>query len=43
MMKEKWVCVFPDLKGTLVQRELRSVIDDRVQISFEFYYPKDQR
>lgn len=44
VMKAKSVWeVFPDLKGTLVERELRSVIDDRVQISFEFYYPKDQR
>lgn len=34
--------LFPDLKGTLIERELRSVIDDHVQISFEFYYPKDQ-
>lgn len=43
MMKAKSVWeVFPDLKGTLVERELRSVIDDHVQISFEFYYPKDQ-
>ena len=35
--------LFPDLKGTLVERELRQVIQDHVQISFEFYYPKDQR
>jgi PAS domain S-box-containing protein len=35
--------VFPDLKGTLVERELRSVIQDHVQVCFEFYYPKDQR
>ena len=34
--------LFPDLKGTLVERELRQVIQDHVQISFEFYYPKDQ-
>lgn len=34
--------VFPDLKGTAVERELRSVIEDHMQISFEFYYPKDQ-
>jgi hypothetical protein len=27
----------------LVERELRQVIQDHVQISFEFYYPKDQR
>jgi hypothetical protein len=29
------------LKGTTVERELRSVMQDHVQISFEFYYPKD--
>jgi len=34
--------VFPDLKGTVVERELRSVIDEHMQINFEFYYPKDQ-
>ena len=34
--------VFPDLKGTLVERELRAVIEDHVPISFEYYYPKDQ-
>jgi PAS domain S-box-containing protein len=35
--------VFPDLKGTLVERELRSVLEDHRQITFEFFYPKDQR
>jgi PAS domain S-box-containing protein len=34
--------VFPDLKGTRVERELRSVIQDHMQVSFEFYSPKDQ-
>lgn len=34
--------LFPDLKGTIVERELRSVIEDHMQVSFEFYYPKDQ-
>jgi PAS domain-containing protein len=34
--------VFPDLKGTTAERELRSVIEDHVQVSFEFHYPKDQ-
>lgn len=34
--------LFPDLKGTTVERELRSVMQDHMQISFEFYYPKDQ-
>jgi PAS domain S-box-containing protein len=35
--------LFPDLKGTTVERELRSVIEDHMQVSFEFYYPTDQR
>ena len=35
--------LFPDLKGTIVERELRSVIQDHMQVSFEFYYLKDQR
>ncbi len=35
--------LFPELKGTLVERELRSVIEDHMQVSFEFYDPKDQR
>ena len=35
--------LFPDLKGTLVERELRQVIEDHTQISYEFFYPKDQR
>lgn len=35
--------LFPDLKGTVVERELRHVIEDHVQVSYEFYYPKDQR
>jgi PAS domain S-box-containing protein len=35
--------LFPDLKGTLVEREIRHVIKDHVQVSYEFYYPKDQR
>jgi PAS domain S-box-containing protein len=34
--------LFPDLKGTLVERQLRSVIEDHMQVSFEFYYPTDQ-
>ena len=34
--------VFPDLKGTLVERELRSVIQDHMQVCYEFYYPKDE-
>ena len=35
--------VFPDLKGTVVERELHSVIEDHKQISFEFCYARDQR
>ena len=35
--------LFPDLKGTIVERELREVIEDHTQISYEFFYPKDQR
>lgn len=35
--------LFPELKGTIVEQELRSVIDHHMQASFEFYYPKDQR
>jgi PAS domain S-box-containing protein len=34
--------VFPDLKGTIVERELRQVIEDHVQVSYEFHYPKDR-
>jgi PAS domain S-box-containing protein len=29
--------LFPDLKGTLVERQLRSVIEDHMQVSFEFF------
>ena len=32
--------LFPDLKGTLVERELRQVIEDHTQISYEFFYLK---
>ena len=35
--------LFPELKGTIAERELRSVIEDHMQVSFEFYNPKDQR
>jgi PAS domain S-box-containing protein len=34
--------VFPGLKGTFVERELRQVIEEHMQVSYEFYYPKDQ-
>ena len=35
--------LFPDLKGTNAERELRSVIEDHVQANFELYSSKDQR
>jgi PAS domain S-box-containing protein len=35
--------VLPELKGTVAERELRRVIEDHVQASFEFYSPKDRR
>jgi len=42
-MKAKSVWdVFPELKGTHVERELRHVIDDHVQVGFEFCYSRDQ-
>ena len=34
--------LFPELKGTAIERELRQVIEDHIQVSYEFYYPKDQ-
>jgi PAS domain S-box-containing protein len=34
--------LFPELKGTVVERELRQVIEDHTQVSYEFFYPKDQ-
>jgi PAS domain S-box-containing protein len=34
--------VFPDLKGTFIERELRQVLDDHVQVTYEFYYSRDQ-
>jgi PAS domain-containing protein len=35
--------VWPQLKGTFVEKELSRVIDDHVQVSFEFHNPRDQR
>ena len=35
--------LFPELKGTIVERELRQVIEDHTQVSYEFCYPQDQR
>ena len=40
--KSIWELV-PALKGTTVERQVRSVIEDHMQVSFEFYYPQDQR
>jgi PAS domain S-box-containing protein len=34
--------LFPEVKGTIAERELRSVIEDQRQVSFEYYHPKDQ-
>ena len=34
--------VFPDLKGTVIERELRQVLDEHVQVTYEFYYSRDQ-
>ena len=43
IMKGKSVWeLFPELKGTLSKEKLRSVLEDHVQVSYEFYYPKDQ-
>ena len=42
-MKGKFVWeVFPELQGTLVEKELRQVLEDHVQVNYQFYYPKDQ-
>src|ERR1044072_7472650 len=35
--------VFPDLKATIVERELREVIENHTPVEFEFYYSKDRR
>jgi PAS domain S-box-containing protein len=34
--------LFPAMKGTPAEREVRSVIVDHVQVKYEFYDPKDQ-
>jgi PAS domain S-box-containing protein len=34
--------LFPEVKGTVAERELRSVIEDHRQVSFEYYHRKDQ-
>jgi PAS domain S-box-containing protein len=35
--------LFPEWKGTLVERHLRQVIQDHIQVSYEFQHPKDHR
>jgi PAS domain S-box-containing protein len=35
--------LFPELKGTIVERELRSVIESHTQANFEFFNSKHQR
>jgi PAS domain S-box-containing protein len=35
--------VFPELKGTTAQNDLRRALEDDVPISYEFYYAADQR
>jgi PAS domain S-box-containing protein len=34
--------VFPDLKGTAVEREICRALEDEVSIKYEFYYPVDK-
>jgi PAS domain S-box-containing protein len=35
--------VFPELKGSSVEREIVRALEDDVWISFEFFYPAEQR
>ena len=35
--------LFPELRGTIFERELRQVSQDHVQVSYEFHSPKDHR
>ena len=35
--------VFPHLKGTAAENELRRALEDDVPIVYEFYYPPEQR
>jgi PAS domain S-box-containing protein len=35
--------VFPEVKGTIVERQLRLALEDDVSIKYEFFYPQDQR
>jgi PAS domain S-box-containing protein len=35
--------LFPDLKGTIVERKIREMLEHDVHIHYEFFYPADQR
>jgi|SRR5689334_9192313 len=35
--------LFPDVQGTIVERELRKALEDHTSIKFEFLYPGDER
>jgi PAS domain-containing protein len=42
MIGESVWTVFPDLKGTIVERELRRLLEDDIPIQCEFHYPADK-
>ena len=35
--------LFPDVKGTIVERKIREMLEHDVHIQYEFFYPVDQR
>jgi PAS domain S-box-containing protein len=35
--------IFPDVKGTIVELELRRALEDDTQVKYEFFYPADNR
>ena len=35
--------VFPEIKGTVVERKLREVVEEDISIRYDFYYPGDKR
>ena len=35
--------VFPELKGTVVEKDIRRALEDDVSITYEFLYPVDRR
>jgi PAS domain S-box-containing protein len=43
MMGELVWDIFPDVKGTIVESELRRVMEDEATVKFEFFYPADKR